>query len=652
MRNSILTVLATETISLRSPWANIFAVDSAGETTKNDMVYYTSIPMMPTDHHSVNGGDLRQLTNLSSNNQNETQLYNISSSNMTDPKLMGDSPKTMITLTNVTRAAQQQQQQQQQQHATPISTTTNGNSTKQQFKCEQCNMFFGSKSAHTSHMKSHGKTNGTRANGSNGTSTNPSEPHQCDVCKKTFAVPARLVRHYRTHTGERPFECEFCHKMFSVKENLQVHRRIHTKERPYKCDRCGRAFEHSGKLHRHMRIHTGERPHKCSVCSKTFIQSGQLVIHMRTHTGEKPYKCPVEGCGKGFTCSKQLKVHSRTHTGEKPYHCDICFRDFGYNHVLKLHRVQHYGSKCYKCTICDETFKSKKEMEAHIKGHAKDLPDDEPAETATEAVAKSEPVKVEQLAPAMDVTQTIRASPTSTMPMLSPSPNSNISASNMSALPTPRDSSSDTHSDGDEMSYYTNIFTRFDQKASNNEYKVQSHGGGGVNPALLAAVSIAASQNEADDLTTLRTHLPVSSATSSATNALLAAVNEQETAIDHSFIYEPLAVMHQQGYFNPAPRVGEFKSSIHASNDIVKRVEAALASAAELTPPRSSPESPDRSSSPDSDVVMADRDVMSLPLRKRKNYPRDGQGAGGQGDDGQPAQIMRMSSVIQFAKAS
>lgn len=92
------------------------------------------------------------------------------------------------------------------------------------------------------------------------------------------------------------------------------------------------------------------------------------------------------------------------------------------------------------------------------------------------------------------------------------------------------------------------------------------------------------------------------------------------------------------------------RSSIHASNDIVKRVEAALASA-ELTPPRSTPESPDRSSSPDSDVVIADRDVMSLPLRKRKNYPRDGQG-NAQGDESQPPQIMRMSSVIQFAKAS
>uniref|UniRef100_A0A1A9V173 C2H2-type domain-containing protein n=1 Tax=Glossina austeni TaxID=7395 RepID=A0A1A9V173_GLOAU len=321
-----------------------------------------------------------------------------------------------ITVYATSQPAQQQFQLPHKTNASssspplPANTTTvrkiSGN--KPQFKCEQCGMIFGSKSAHTSHTKSHNKsselsiTSGTNAISNSCTMVelneagvpvgipkqphikpNPNaavtggDPYQCNVCQKTFAVPARLIRHYRTHTGERPFECEFCHKLFSVKENLQVHRRIHTKERPYKCDVCGRAFEHSGKLHRHMRIHTGERPHKCSVCEKTFIQSGQLVIHMRTHTGEKPYKCPVEGCGKGFTCSKQLKVHSRTHTGEKPYHCDICFRDFGYNHVLKLHRVQHYGSKCYKCTICDETFKSKKEMEAHIKGHAHEMPDDE-----------------------------------------------------------------------------------------------------------------------------------------------------------------------------------------------------------------------------------------------------------------------------------
>ncbi|XP_059618315.1 Krueppel homolog 1-like [Phlebotomus argentipes] len=504
---------------------------------------------------------------------------------------------------------------------------------KPQFKCEQCNMCFGSKSAHTSHMKSHAKQFATQqqfqqpvaATGESLQSSvlsvptvSPSDPYQCDVCKKTFSVPARLVRHYRTHTGERPFECEFCHKMFSVKENLQVHRRIHTKERPYKCDVCGRAFEHSGKLHRHMRIHTGERPHKCSVCAKTFIQSGQLVIHMRTHTGEKPYKCPVEGCGKGFTCSKQLKVHSRTHTGEKPYHCDICFRDFGYNHVLKLHRVQHYGSKCYKCTICDETFKNKKEMEAHIKGHANELPDDDDVKLVPE-VLDAQPLD-ESVSPPMEPT------------MAEPHP---------VQLDTPRESSSETNSDGDDVTYY-NMYSRFEQSVVTN-YGVSASG---VNPALLAAASIAAAatvagfddHKDAPAITTAPQPLPPA---------------PQSLATPAAF-YEPASVMRQHSYFTPAPTASDFRSSLDSASDLVKRVEAALAGTEPLlTPPRSSPESPERASSPESDsVLMADRDVMSLPLRKRKLYLKDDQGAPGGVSAESTSPMMRMSSVIQFAKAS
>ncbi|XP_034184017.1 kruppel homolog 1 [Osmia lignaria lignaria] len=233
------------------------------------------------------------------------------------------------------------------------SKTLPANVEDKTYQCLLCQKIFDQKSLYQSHLRSHGKEG--------------EDPYRCNICGKTFAVPARLTRHYRTHTGEKPYQCEYCSKSFSVKENLSVHRRIHTKERPYKCDVCERAFEHSGKLHRHMRIHTGERPHKCTVCSKTFIQSGQLVIHMRTHTGEKPYVC--KACGKRFTCSKQLKVHTRTHTGEKPYTCDICGKSFGYNHVLKLHQVAHYGEKVYKCTSCDETFGSKKTVEMHIKTH-------------------------------------------------------------------------------------------------------------------------------------------------------------------------------------------------------------------------------------------------------------------------------------------
>lgn len=99
----------------------------------------------------------------------------------------------------------------------------------------------------------------------------------------------------------------------------------------------------------------------------------------------------------------------------------------------------------------------------------------------------------------------------------------------------------------------------------------------------------------------------------------------------------------------------------------MKRVEAALAGAEPLlTPPRSSPESPDRSSSPESESgAVLVRDIMSLPIRKRKLYLKDEEEEdeeaaaaaaetkrSGLVEANELRQSQRKSSVIQFAKSS
>lgn len=110
----------------------------------------------------------------------------------------------------------------------------------------------------------------------------------------------------------------------------------------------------------------------------------------------------------------------------------------------------------------------------------------------------------------------------------------------------------DAHSDS-EMTYYS--------LCTKTEYEMGR--GGGLNPALLEAVSIAATAHESEDLTTLRSHHGTNNLQppipSTSHNSLFAAVREQDNLMDHSFMYEPLAVMRQQGFFNPAPKVEEFK---------------------------------------------------------------------------------------------
>ncbi|XP_011265007.1 zinc finger protein 835 [Camponotus floridanus] len=523
--------------------------------------------------------------------------------------------------------------------ATIATATATASCIGGKYQCVICQKNFAQKNVYQNHLRSHGKEG--------------EDPYRCDKCGKTFAVPARLTRHYRTHTGEKPYECEYCSKSFSVKENLSVHRRIHTKERPYKCNVCGRAFEHSGKLHRHMRIHTGERPHKCSVCAKTFIQSGQLVIHMRTHTGEKPYVC--ESCKKGFTCSKQLKVHTRTHTGEKPYTCEICRKAFGYNHVLKLHQVSHYGEKVYKCTICNETFNSKKTMEQHIKKHPESPTS--LASTITDSGVSSPSAPIE---PDIEISQggvgegggglgsaVVPASPEGLLAgSIAGVDDKENRMKTEEAYP---DSTTSPYAVQRELAYYLYSGNREQQYSQ-----------------------------------------PVAAPPVNTTETVLTDVEEKrfQASVVVSSPLESVTHYHHHVFFYPEPAYSNFGLTSSSGvdletadcssllnlpgNDARRRVEAALEAVEEerqrqecdgvgivkmdrdplLTPPSSNPESP--ASSPDLalDLAIPPRETLILPPRKRSKMILQSMESEYRNSVGLIATSQRQNSVIQFARAS
>jgi hypothetical protein len=171
------------------------------------MVYYA----MPLIMKSENGASSQQQQLCLNSNQmvvsdnyngqlpapQQPQLINLSNG---DVSISSPSQQNYTYQLLTTNDQQQSQLQQPQQPAKATTTSSRTPKTTKSFKCDQCNMTFTTKSAHTSHIKSHAKQQAASSQiQTAGSSVSPnqqmqsSDPYQCDVCKKTFAVPARLV---------------------------------------------------------------------------------------------------------------------------------------------------------------------------------------------------------------------------------------------------------------------------------------------------------------------------------------------------------------------------------------------------------------------------------------------------------------------------
>ncbi|XP_069874420.1 zinc finger protein 202-like isoform X1 [Dipodomys merriami] len=191
----------------------------------------------------------------------------------------------------------------------------------------------------------------------------------CPVCGKSFRCNSHVIRHLRTHTGERPYKCVECGKSYTRSTHLarhqKVHRRAHKrppprrrgeeaagrKERPYACGDCGKCFRWASDLARHRRTHTGERPFHCATCGKSFGQKSVLVCHQATHR-DKPYVCCE--CREEFGDHRSFLAHREVHAvvrelslsqhsdaEERRFPCPACGKGFSRKYHLNRHRRTH-----------------------------------------------------------------------------------------------------------------------------------------------------------------------------------------------------------------------------------------------------------------------------------------------------------------------
>lgn len=84
-----------------------------------------------------------------------------------------------------------------------------------EFPCKLCSQIFPNLRA----LKGHNRVHVSVASGT------PSSPYRCNICSYNSLDKATLVRHMRSHNGDRPYECAMCNYAFTTKANCERHLR-------------------------------------------------------------------------------------------------------------------------------------------------------------------------------------------------------------------------------------------------------------------------------------------------------------------------------------------------------------------------------------------------------------------------------------------
>ena len=123
--------------------------------------------------------------------------------------------------------------------------------------------------------------------------------------------------------------------------DIQV--RIIETENSHKCNLFDYASSYAGNLMRHLKTHSGEKSNKCNQCDFASSYASALRTHLKTHSGEKSFKCYQ--CDYACTDPSALRTHLKMHSGEKPNKCNLCDYASSYARDLRRHLKRHDGEK-------------------------------------------------------------------------------------------------------------------------------------------------------------------------------------------------------------------------------------------------------------------------------------------------------------------
>lgn len=196
--------------------------------------------------------------------------------------------------------------------------------------------------------------------------------------------------------GQPLFTCKLCKMSFQSLGVLRKHGQLHSHGvTPYACNVCSYTSMDKSTLIRHLRTHNGERPFQCSICKYAFTTKANCERHVR-----KRHKKLTKGeIRSAMQYNPHMAEPSRAsevlqpEVGSLETVCKYCNVDFKFNRVLRHHLRSLHNScsrKPFCCNICKLGFSTKNNCIRHALKQHPDMKDKLAQVVATKPVSLSD----------------------------------------------------------------------------------------------------------------------------------------------------------------------------------------------------------------------------------------------------------------------
>ncbi|XP_020294974.1 zinc finger protein 32-like [Pseudomyrmex gracilis] len=155
-------------------------------------------------------------------------------------------------------------------------------------------------------------------------------------------------------SGKKSYRCQKCGNRFSTQKKLNAHKKVLLSLRPYECDICDKTFKTKANLLNHSKFHQSdsEKPSKNQICGKRLSTKQSSTEHEAVHSSLRPFNCAI--CDQPFKTKTNLQIHIKRHF-KYPFKCQMC------GNVFESQILEDKYGICvhYTCDICEESYKKR-----------------------------------------------------------------------------------------------------------------------------------------------------------------------------------------------------------------------------------------------------------------------------------------------------